>query len=275
MLDRTLSPIASSAPKAPVYRRTPQRFARTTSAFTLIELLAASAASAMVLIAIFGIFHRAIKTRNGATERAHESAMRTRAANLIRNDLRNAYISGTNAVLASVVEGGLSGQKSHFPGYLRFTTTTGKDTPDEMYGDVQQVEYYISDEAKVDTVDGNQHASHDSGTLTRTITRDLLSTVTEPTREDEILKRVETLEVEFYDGQNWQESWQLSGSSGTSSTNSLTSSSASSGEVPQAIRVRIQQAPASENAPMPLPLEIMVPWTTEPVTSSTASLTGT
>ena len=115
-------------------------------AFTLIELLVAAATSAMVLAAVYGIYTRAIKTRDHATERIHETALRRRAGSTIRNDLRNAYISGTGAVLASIVEGGHTSQHSHFPGYLRFTTTTGRDTPGEMFGDVQQVEYYISDQ---------------------------------------------------------------------------------------------------------------------------------
>ena len=230
-------------------------------AFTLVEILVASVAASVLLVAVYGIFQRAIKTRDSATERTRQSAMTRRAANVIRNDLRNAYISGTAAVLASILEGGQTNQKSSFPGYLRFTTTTGKDTVDETYGDVQQVEYYI---AQDDTGDSSGQASasgSNAGILVRDITRDLLSSVSTTTREEKLLTGVTSLEVDFYDGQTWQPSWELSGSNSTAM-------------VPEAIRVHIQQAAPSDRIPAPMPLEILVPWGTEPVTSATASLTG-
>ena len=240
---------------------------RARGGFTLVEILAASLAAALLLMAVYGIFQRAVKTRDSATERTRESALRMRAAGVIRNDLRCAYISGTAAVLASVLEGSVTNQKSRFPGYLRFTTTTGKDTVDDQYGDVQQVEYYISEDttnANADSADSAQN--RDSGMLVRGITRNLLDATqtntqsTLPAQEQVLLKRVETFGVEFFDGQTWQESWQLTGSNAM---------------VPQAIRVTVQQSAASNRTATPAPLEILVPWTTEPLTSSTASLTGT
>lgn len=224
---------------------------RSTSGFTLIEILAASLASALILVAVYGIFQRAMKSRDHAFERIHNSRQMQRAANTIRNDLRNAYISGV--VLAVALEGGLQSQKSRFPGYLRFTTTTGKAQDGNAYGDVQQVEYYITDDGKSDT-------SNNTGTLLRVITRDLLASVQQTTREEQLLPNVASFGVTFFDGQAWQESWQY-----TDSTSTL----------PQAIRIRIQQTESSEHVATPPPLEIMVPWTTQPLTSSTTSTTGT
>jgi len=229
--------------------------------FTLIEVLSASIASAILLLAVYGIFQRAIKTRNSATERIRLSAMAHRAANTIRNDLRNAYISGTGAVFASVLEGGQTNARSAFPGYLRFTTTTGRDTADEIYGDVQQIEYYIDNASSGDS--GNQvsggASAHGAGTLVRDITRDLLDTTSTVTRQERLLTRVESLEVEFYDGQTWQPSWESTGSNAM---------------VPQAVRVHLQQAAAASGGAPPMPLEILVPWTTQPITTATASLSG-
>lgn len=220
------------------------------SAFTLIEILLASLAAAIILVAVYGVFQRAVKTRDYATERIHQARQRERAANVLRNDLRNAYLSG--GVLASTMEGGAQSQKSRFPGYLRFTATTGKNRPDEAYGDVQQVEYYLSDaDASLD---------HNTGTLVRALTRDLLATVPPDAIEEQILTHVQTFEVTFYDGQNWQESWPVT----------VTSSTAAA-TMPQAIRVRVQQAAASDHTATPTPLEILVPITTEALTSTTGT----
>ena len=231
------------------------------SAFTLIEILAASLASAILLLGLYGIFHRAIKTRDAATERIQLTHQRERAAAVLRDDLRNAYLSG--GLFACTLEGGLSNQKSRFPGYLRFTATTGKETNGETYGDVQQIEYYISDAA-------------DRGPLVRALTRNLLDTQTqESTLEEPILQNVERFEVAFYDGLNWQEAWQVTGSSGLASSLTGTSTALSgSNSFPQAVRLRVIQTAAADRAPVPPPLEILVPFTSEPFVTST-STTGT
>ena len=177
-------------------------------AFTLIEILTASLAAALILLAIYGLFQRSVKMRDHATERAHEAQLRGRAERVIRNDLRNAFVSGTDTrMLATTFEGGKQNTNSRFPGYLRFTTTTGKDTATDAYGDVQEVEYSIADSAN----GGDSHA----GTLTRFITRDLLSTTPTTPIAEPLLTRVSSVEVAFFDGQSWQESWQFGTNSPT------------------------------------------------------------
>ncbi|MCX6966205.1 MAG: hypothetical protein NTZ46_00220 [Verrucomicrobia bacterium] len=237
----------------------------TASGFTLIEILFASMAAALILVAVYGIFQRAIKTRDHATARIRQALQRERAVTILRNDLRCAYISG--GVLASSLEGGAQTQKSRFPGYLRFTTTTGKNRPDEAYGDVQQVEYYITEPDSLTSgstaspSENNSDTSGDSkntGTLVRALSRDLLSPVEEAGEEQPILTRVQSFEVTFFDGMDWQGSWQVTDTEPT---------------LPQAVRIRIQQTAASEQLPTPVPLEITVPLTTEPLNSSTPSVT--
>ncbi len=242
-------------------------------AFTLIEILLATFAAAILLLGLYGIFQRAIKTRDSATERIRESRLRERAIAVMRNDLFSTYISG--GVLACTLEGGASNQKSHFGGYLRFTATTGQDDNDDQgYGDVQQIEYYIS---------GNG-GSANNGPLVRVLTRDLLGSGTENPEEIPVLQRVEKFEVAFWDGNSWQDTCQLSGTT-NSSSNSLTGTSltaATSGStsisgtssLPRAVRVRILQSPASDRVPLPPPIEIFVPLTTEPFTTATTSTTS-
>jgi len=154
-------------------------------------------------------------------------------------------------VLACALEGGVQNQKSRFPGYLRLTTTTGKNRSGETYGDVQQVEYYLVE-------DTSDQSGNKSGTLMRVLTRDLLATVQQVSREEPLLSHVESFEVTFYDGQDWQTSWLVSGTATT---------------LPQAIRVRLKQTAASERLPAPLPLEILMPWSTQPWTSTSGTST--
>jgi prepilin-type N-terminal cleavage/methylation domain-containing protein len=244
--------------------------------FTLIEILLASVIAALILAAIYGVFQRAIQMRDSDTQRIHDSRLRVRAADVIRNDLRNAYISG--GVFASIMQGdtaGTDGPNSDFPGYLKFTTTTAKDTDDELYGDVEQVEYYIVRDPNAGAGGG--------GNLVRAVTRDLLDEDQSGTQvqaqEQQIMPGVESFAVSFYDGSNWQSSWSFNtaDSASTSSTGSAITSGSSGGStgatetLPEAIRVDIQHAPPTTGGAAPAPVEVLVPWTTQPFTSPTPS----
>ena len=96
--------------------------------FTLLELVMALAASAVILAAIYGVFSRAVHLRDDATARTRESRVRAHAAAVIRDDLRHAFISGSTTAtsLALKLTGSAEGTASSFPGYLTFTTTTGR-----------------------------------------------------------------------------------------------------------------------------------------------------
>ena len=242
----------------------------------MIEILLASAAAALILAAIYGVFQHAMRLRDSATQRIRDIRLRSRAATVIRNDLRNAYISG--GLFAGIVQGNSAGtdaavSNSAYPGYLKLTTTTGKDTPDALYGDVQQVEYYIVRDTGTTASGG--------GDLVRAITRDLLNATQPVAEEQQILTGVQSLQVSFYDGSTWQTSWEFNtadnstagSTASTSSTNSAGSGTAAE-TLPVAIRVDIQQGPPTVGASTPAPLEILVPWTMQPFTSPTPSPTA-
>ena len=250
------------------------RIHRAERGFTLVELVLASAIAALIMVAIYGVFQHAIKMRDSDTDRIRDSRTRIRAASIIRNDLRNALVSG--GLFASIVQGDSAGTDamtdSGFPGYLKFTTTTGKDTADDLYGDVQQVEYYV--------VKDKTSLSATTGNLVRAVTRDLLDTPTPQPEEQQILSGVQSFQVSFYDGANWQTSWAFNSADATSGSSSTPET------LPQAIRVDIQQDTSAANAsgsptparaslasasPAATPpgIEILVPWTTVPFTSPT------
>ena len=233
-------------------------------AFTLIELVLAMAACAVLLAAIYGNFSQAVHLRDDTMARTREARVRARAANVLRNDLRNAFVSGGK--LAAALEGSAQSPGGAFPGYLKFTTTTTPDTEDEPSSDVQQVEYYIVIDKSV--------TDQKAGMLVRAHTRDLLATVTEVATEEPLLARVESMEVAFFDGTEWQDSWQLSSSAtATTATASTTGTATTTTTLPQAVRVRIQPARKAAGDIPPPPLEVLVPWTTT-VFIETTAITG-
>src|SRR5436190_12972647 len=169
-----------------------QLFHRSNSrqAFTLLELLIATAAGAVVLAALFGIFSKAIHLRDDATARTHEARVRAHAANVIRNDLRNALVTGkatTGKKLAYELKGSRESQEGGFPGYLKFTTTSALSAPEEIRGDVQQVEYYIITDAA-----SNERTA---GLLVRAVDQNLLAPTREKAPAEPLLPGIESMEV--------------------------------------------------------------------------------
>ena len=275
----------------------------TRGGFTLIEILLAAVAAALVLTAVYGVFRQAVRIRDSATERVRDSRVRLRAENLLRADLRGALVSGglfanvcvgdsanVDHNLSSGANAAAHSTPSNLPGYLRLTTTTARNDATGLYGDVQQVEYYIAQ---------GPHSAGDnsSGVLVRSATRDLLdnsglstgslsgasspapsstSTSAPTPSETTVLAGVQSFQVSFYDGSNWQTSWQFSDLATRISPAYVTSSStqASTGQtgLPAAVRIDIQQAPATAGGPMPPPLSILVPWTTQPYVAATPAI---
>lgn len=219
------------------------------AAFTLLELLMALAACAVILAAIYGVFSRAVHLRDNATRRTREVRVRAHAANMLRNDLRNALVSG--GMIAATLKGSQESHRGGFPGYLKFTATTAKDVDDELGGDVQEIEYYITR----DTLASEQKA----GVLVRTINRDLLNPVKQTPTEERVLAGVETMDISFYSSTEWKTSWEVTTDSKT---------------LPEAVRVLIQPT-ADADGRKPAPIEVLVPWVTQSALQTTTTTGGT
>lgn len=203
-------------------------------AFTLIELLLAMFAAAIIMASIYGLFSKAVHLRNHAVELVRQTRLRARAAATLREDLRGAIVTG--GLLASVLEGSAQAPSSKFPGYLKFSTATARPDDNGVGGDVQQVEYFVAN----DTGPG---ADPGVGTLVRTVERDPLSPTQTDLPQDPVLSGVTAMEVSFYNGTDWTETWSYSVDAPT---------------LPEAVRVVIRQP-----APAP-PIEVEEPWATAP-----------
>jgi len=212
--------------------------------FTLIEILVASVATAILLTALYGVFSRSVRLRDKATVRVQEMRLKDRALQLMRDDLRHALVTG--ARLAASLEGSMDAPESRFPGYLRFTTTTGPTTRDAFHGDLQEVEYFIAE----DPWSTNQN----TGALVRTHNRNLLAQVREDPREEVLLRGVEALEVRFFDGNNWLESWQFVDNEST---------------LPLAVEVTVRAAGARNAGALMAPaIQLMAPWSVQTLAAS-------
>ena len=151
-------------------------------------------------------------------------------------------------LFANTLVGSQQSHSSSFPGYLKFTTTTQADDNDDPSADVQEVEYYIvTDPAAQD---------RKAGLLVRTTNRDLLSTTVPVLPEQAVLSNVLSMEVTFYDGTEWKNSWDVPNTDQT---------------LPLAVRVRLADGRGSAT-----PIEVLVPWNTQPLDpTTTSSTTGT
>jgi type II secretion system protein J len=219
----------------------PVHSTRRRAGFTLIELIMAMAACAIVLTAIYGVFSKAVHLRDNATERIRVARLRLQAANLIRKDLSNAIVSG--GTLAATLTGSQQGGEGGFPGYLKFTTTTGHDGQVDGVADVQEVQYYV-------TVD-KEARDRRVGVLVRTVDRALLAQTREQPAEERILVGIESMEVTFSDGSSWKDTWEVTEEDKT---------------LPKAVRVRLVPATDKESGETQLPIEVVVPWMTQAAT---------
>ena len=236
-----------------------------TAGFTLIELMLAAVAAAMILVIINGIFVRAIHLRDDATERVRTTRLRARAERALRDDLQSALVSG--GILASTLTGGTNSTGgpggAGFPGYLKLTATNGRSAGGTVASDVQQVEYYVTKDPNAGPNTPN------SGVLVRATTRDLLASVPVVAREETLLAGVQSLQVQFYDGTNWLDTWEFdSDTANASASTGGTTITTGNTTLPEAIRVDVRLYAKPGDLPAP-PVEVLVPWVTQPFVGAT------
>jgi type II secretory pathway component PulJ len=186
----------------------------------LIEVLLATAIFSVVIIAINTVFFAALHLRRAADRAVEESRPLQHALSLLRKDLQNAVNPG--GVLAGHFrsEGPSSGltdlssasanstrgtgaatpatADSSVQGGLDFFTTTGVISDYQVGGDIQEVNYQLR-KPEDDEAFGLD--------LMRSVTRTLLAYSSPVVEEQKLLRNVEEIEYEFFDGLNWRETW--------------------------------------------------------------------
>lgn len=231
-------------------------------AFTLIEVILALGIFAIVMVAINTAFFAALRLRQRSTEALEQALPVEHALDILRRDLINAVPPG--GVLAGDFRSGTGGASGGGSGKttsnnssssrglgtaqyggLDFFTTTGNLSDDLPWGDIQEVNYQLQDPPD------RQHSY--GRDLVRTVTRNLLATSTQAADTQRLLGNVENLDFFYFDGAQWQDSWDTS---------------AANTNLPQAVRVSLRLA--SNSGPSPAssqPLEMLVQLTSQSVTN--------
>lgn len=194
---------------------------------------------AIVLAAINGVFFGALRLREATIRAVDEAEPAQLALTTMRNDLQSAMSPTTNGVMAGdfrvgdVTSLGLNQNVS-----IELYTTTGALHENEPWGDVQRVTYELRPSAGGV---GNQGQD-----LVRSVTRNLLATITPVPEDHWMLGHVQSLTFDCYDGTQWRNSWDTT----VSDTN-----------LPIAVRVSIQLAgegPGDPRAREPIVLTVPI-----------------
>jgi type II secretion system protein J len=220
-------------------------------AFTLLEILIAVAAFAIVLAAINTVFYSALRLRNRTTQSIEESLPVQQAVMVIKRDLSNLVLPGGTLTgpLQSTPTTSTTNTMSLGPeiGQISpdFFTTTAKLDETIPWSELQKVAYLLVEPT-------NRIAGRD---LVRAVTRNLLPvTDTEPERQW-LLSGVENVVFSYYDGYSWDEVWD----SETEET-----------PLPLAIKMEIELTPQDMNAAQQQPIQIVVPMVVEARTNTVA-----
>jgi len=245
-------------------------------AFTLIEVLIAVTVFAIVLAALNGVYYGAFHLQVSATQAIEESIPAENAIKVMRKDLANVVLPGVLLAgeMNSGTSSGLSAQSfGNQDGtvYLELYNAGGHVDDYYPWGDIQKVDYLLQ-----------TSSSRGQGTgrnLVRAVYRNLLATSTETPDQQILLENVSKLQVTFFDGTNWLDTWgntsstnSTSSSTNSSTTSSLSSTNSSSStnsvNIPAAIRIQIEIARDRNSKDMRLPIDLMVPIMVYPVSTN-------
>ncbi|HXG47757.1 MAG TPA: type II secretion system protein GspJ [Methylomirabilota bacterium] len=221
---------------------------RMRSGFTLLELLIAVAAFAIVLAAINTVFYGAVRLRNRTATTLDESLPLEHTLAYLRRDLAALVPPGgvlfgelqttptaTSSDMANRGALPTTGLSSR-PGVRspEFHTATGALDDTSPWAEVQRVSYFLA-------ASTNGSAGSD---LFRSVTRNLLPSFQEPPSVQPLLTGVQGIYFTYSDGTQWKDSWD---------------STTEPSRLPVAIKVQIQRAAAESGRPLPPPVELVVP----------------
>ncbi len=208
--------------------------------FTLIEVLVASTISAVLIVALYAVFHGALNLRESAFERLDDALPRSYVSQTLRRDL--AAMTPPAGIMAGALLGESNEDNARRADTLEFYTASAAVGDNEPWGDIQKVEYRLAEDNSSDAGEGRD--------FVRAVTRNLLASTVEEPPEEALLSGVESLEFSYYDGEIWEESWD---------------STTRENEAPLAVRVRIDFASNEEEEdaraakPFELLFEVVAP----------------
>jgi general secretion pathway protein J len=225
--------------------------------FTLIEILIAVAAFAIVLAAINTIFYSALRLRNSTTSAIENALPMEHALGVIKRDLANLVLPGgtmSGTFTTTSTSNSVAGQSSP-----NFYTTSGVIDETTPFAEVQRVSYLLV--ASTNGAFGKD--------LVRSVTRNLLPSLQDQPEQESLMSGVQTLTFLYLDGAQWKDSWD---STVENTTTGLSNS------LPAAVKVQLQLATensgSSRGRSRELPVELVVPIVVQARTNQTQQIAG-
>jgi hypothetical protein len=170
----------------------------------------------------------------------------------MRRDLQGAMPPSDSGVFSGDFKAGnVTSLGSGFPVNLEVYTTTGVLRPNEPWGEVQKVTYGLRQ---------SSNRNMPGQDLYRSVTRNLLATVTPQPEDQWMMSGIQSMEVSCYDGTQWRSDWDTT----MTDTN-----------LPTAIRVRILLANSDGSLSTPRPIEMLVPIDSQSRTNTASAMEGT
>ncbi len=225
--------------------------------FTLLELLIALAIFSMVLVAINGVFYSAMRLQARGSQSVEDALPLQHAVSILKRDLQGIVAPGgtLGGSLQSGTSSSIPGNTIIPAGATTFYTATGIIDTASPWPDVQKVVYFLK------APDRRTDVGKD---LVRVVSRNLLPVAQEEFVEQWLMGGVERLQLAFYDGSMWRDSWDsTTPDAATGQTNNL----------PRAIKVQLDLAVAY-GEPQKAPVQIIVPVVVQARTNATQSAGG-
>ena len=235
--------------------KTARHIVRCPRGFTLMEVLIAVVAFAIVLAAINGVYYGAIRLRNKTTTGLEQALPLEHATAIIKRDLANIVLPGgtfSGALQTGSTSNRIVGQSSP-----SFYTSRGLIDDTSPWGDVQRVSYLL--------LDSTNHANGKD--LIRSVSRNLLPVLQDQPEQQWLMTGLQQMTFLFYDGSQWRDSWD-------STTPDLTTGLSNS--LPKAVKVQIQLLPegTGRGRQREVPIELVVPITVQARTNQAQPTTG-
>lgn len=168
--------------------------------FTLLELLLATIVAAVLMGALYSVFHSVLASQTRVYAALEAAAPASQIANVLRTDFES--MTAPNGILNSGLVGETDSESTTRADTITFTASNARVSDDAPWGDVQKIVYTLADPA-----DTMRYVGLD---LTRTVTRNLLATSTDtedPAHVDVVCHDVQAFEIEYYDGEYWTDTW--------------------------------------------------------------------
>ena len=215
--------------------------------------------AALVLVSISSVFFTALHLRDDAANMVDEATPVDSTVTFIKRDLQCAVTptNGTSKILSGSFRVGnnINSVGQGDPVAIELFTATGALSDSQPWADIQRVTYELKTPADSSAIGRD---------LYRSIVRNLLPLGTPDVTDQLMLHGVQGVKFSCYDGTQWADVWDTTGS-GTTYTN-----------LPLAVRVNIRMAGRSDTGP----IEIVVPIDSQSrtnmvlATSSSGSGTG-